>query len=388
MTKKRSLRVVLFLAIFTLTAGCDGRQSGPAAASAPPIAAQPSGIVVAPDSAQSKQLRVGPVEVADVPTDEIIAPGRLIANPNKVARVLLPAAGRVVEVFTPLGATVEKGQPMIALESPDADAAIAGYVQAEASERQTQATLVKAQADVERARDLYDLRAIAHKDFIAAQNDLAQAQGAIQATRAARGQASRKLELLGLTPTDLKQRIVVRAPISGKVLEVSVAPGEYRTDTAAPLMIVADLTTVWIASDVAESSMRLVHIGDRVGIVLLAYPGETFSGRVARLADTLDPQTRTLKVYVELPNAQARFRPEMFATVRHSGPTRRLPVLPSGAVVQEYGRSVVFLERAPGRYERRPVTLGPPVNDLLPVLSGVHDGERVVVDGAMLLKDR
>ena len=164
-------------------------------------------------------------------------------------------------------------------------------------------------------------------------------------------------------PTDGKPRVLVRAPIDGKVLEVSVAPGEYRTDTAAPLMTVADLTTVWIASDVPESSVRLIHVGDPVSIGLLAYPGEIFTGRIARIADTLDPQTRTLKVYVELPNPRGRLRPEMFATVHHSGAPRMMPVLPPGAIVQEYGRSTVFLERAPGQYERREVTVGPPVGE-------------------------
>jgi cobalt-zinc-cadmium efflux system membrane fusion protein len=345
-------------------------------------------IVVAPESPQSKQLRVGAVELADVPADEVVAPGRVIANPNRIARVLLPAPGRILEVLAGLGSAVERGQPLLAVESPDADGAIAGHRQAEAAERQAAAALTKAQADLARARDLYGVRAIAEKDLLSTQNDLAQAQGAAEVAQAARVQAGRRLELLGLKPTDFGQRVLVRAPINGKVLEVNVAPGEYRTDTAAALMTVADLATVWMASDVPESSVRLIRAGDAVTIGLLAYPGETFSGRVARVADALDPQTRTLKVYVELANRQGRLRPEMFGSVRHAGATKKMPVLPPGAIVQEYGRSTVFAERAPGQYERRQVTVGPPVSDRLPVLSGLQVGERVVVDGAVLLKDR
>ena len=153
-------------------------------------------------------------------------------------------------------------------------------------------------------------------------------------------------------------------------------------------MSIADLSTVWMAADVPESSVRLIRVGDSVKIQLLAYPGEFLTGRVARIADTLDTQTRTIKVYVELPNPRGRLRPEMFGTVWHSGVLKRMPTLPPAAVVQEYGRSVVFLERAPGQYERRPVTLGAPVNDRLPVLAGLQAGDRVVVDGAVLLKDR
>jgi len=380
----------LALCAFVGAAGCErGEGKGTAGLPAPATSSASDATVFVPaDSPQSKQLRVAPVEVAEVPADEVVAPGRVIANPNRVARVLLPAPGRITEVKAGLGTAVEQGQPVLALESPDADGAIAGFVQAEAAERQAAAALTKAKADLDRARDLYGVRAIAEKDLLGAQNDLAQAEGSADAARAARAQAARKLELLGLRPTDAKPRVLVRAPINGKVIEVNVAPGEYRTDTSAPLMTVADLGTVWVASDVPESSVRFVHVGDHVNIELLAYPGEKLAGRVARVADTLDPQTRTVKVYVELPNPQGRLRPEMFGTVRHSGAVKRMPALPPSAVVQEYGRSIVFLERAPGQYQRRPVTVGAPVNDRLPVLAGLEAGDRVVVDGAMLLKDR
>ena len=106
------------------------------------------------------------------------------------------------------------------------------------------------------------------------------------------------------------------------------------------------------------------------------------------MADALDPQTRTLKVYVEMANPQGRFRPEMFGTIRHAGALRSLPVIPRSAVVQEYGRAVVFVERAPGQFERRDITLGSAAGSSLPVLTGVQAGDRVVVDGAILLKDR
>jgi cobalt-zinc-cadmium efflux system membrane fusion protein len=87
-------------------------------------------------------------------------------------------------------------------------------------------------------------------------------------------------------------------------------------------------------------------------------------------------------------NPGGRFRPEMFVTIRHSGESHPTPVLPLGAIVQEYGRPIVFLERAPGRFARREVTLGPRAGDVVPVVSGVRAGERIVVDGGVLLKDR
>ena len=137
---------------------------------------------------------------------------------------------------------------------------------------------------------------------------------------------------------------------------------------------------------IPEPQIRFIRVGEGVQITLVAFPGEILHGRVARIAAGLDPQTRTLKVHVELPNPQERLRPEMFGTIRHAGAARSMPVIPLTAVVQEYGRSFVFVERAPGRFERRQIATGPREGDMVSVSSGLRANERVVVEGAMLLK--
>ncbi len=379
-----------------LAAGCgrgEGKASSAQAADAPSSPA-PGVIVVAPDSPQSKQLRVGPVELAEVVTDEVVAPGRVTPDPNRISRVLPAVGGRVLKVLVKFGDHVEQGQPLLTMDSPDGDAAVSAHLQAESSERQTRTALEKSDVDLRRARDLYEHKAIAEKDLLQAENDEATARSSYEIAQAVREQAWRKIQVLELKPREFRQPVLVRAPITGQVLEVNVAPAEYRaaisfhTDTTAPLMSIVDLSTVWVASDVPERSVSLVHVGEPVTISFVAFPDEVFRGRVARIGDVLDPQTRTLKVYVELPNPGGRLRPEMFGSVRQAGTPRMVPVLPAEAVVQEYGRSTVFAERAPGQYERRPVTLGRPAGERLPVLGGVHAGDRVVVDGAVLLKDR
>jgi len=169
-------------------------------------------------------------------------------------------------------------------------------------------------------------------------------------------------------------------------------PGDYRAavssaaDVTTPLMSIADLSTVWVSSDVPEPFMRHIRIGEICEIALIAYPGEKFTGRVARVGSTLDSQTRTLKVYVDLPNPARRFVPEMFGTVRHAGTPRLLPVVPAASIVQEYGHSEVFVERAPGQFERRVVTTGVRTGDLVAITSGLEQNSRVIVDGAILLR--
>jgi cobalt-zinc-cadmium efflux system membrane fusion protein len=193
------------------------------------------------------------------------------------------------------------------------------------------------------------------------------------------------LEILGLRPNETGQKLSVRATLGGKVTDLSVAPGEYRSDTNTPLMTVADLNTVWVTSEVPEVSIRFIEVGEKVQVELVAYPGDVFDARVTRIADTVDPKTRTIQVQAELSNPRGRLRPEMFGRIRHSHAPTVLPVVPAQAIVQTPEGPVVFIERGVGRYERVLIKSSDPIQAGVPVLGGVKEGDRVVTRGNMLL---
>jgi cobalt-zinc-cadmium efflux system membrane fusion protein len=342
--------------------------------------------VIPPDSPKLKQIRVETVRMESVPTDEVVAPGKIEVNPNRVAHVAIPVAGRITSVTRRLGDFVQQGEPLLTVESADVDAAMSAYLQAEAGVNQAKAGLLKAQADVDRARDLFEHNAIAQKEVLNAENSLAQSKAILEQAEATKKQAARKLEIFGLKPGQFGQKLVVTAPISGKVLELTTVPGEFRNDTNAPVMTIADLSTVWVASDVPESSIRLIKLNERLEIELAAYPGETFTGRVTRISDVVDPQSRTVKVLAEMDNSHGRLRPEMFGRIRHVEKMEPRPVVPNGTVIQGDGQNVVYVEKSPGRFESRPVTIGARVKDGVAIMTGLQAGDRVVVDGVMLLK--
>ncbi|PWU05478.1 MAG: hypothetical protein C5B51_14550 [Terriglobia bacterium] len=373
-----------------LLPGCSRQQENSVAASAPPAAdaqKQTEGVVTIPaDSPKLKEIRVEAVKSAEVPLDEVISPGKIETNPNVVSKVTLPVAGRVAAVLVKLGDSVRRGEPVLTLESPDADAGESTYLQAQAGVTQAKANLNKAQADYERASDLFAHEAVAKKDVLTAENALAQAKAALEQAQATVQQSERRLQLLGLKPGEFGQKVTVPASISGKILEISVAPGEYRNDTNAAVMTIADLSTVWVSSDVPESQIRFIQPGERIDVTLTAYPGETFHGRVTRISDTVDPQTRTIKVHAEMDNARGRLRPEMFGTIRHTESTRIVPVVPPGAILQSNGDTTVWVERQTGRFEAVNVKTGERVANQIPVVSGLRPGDRIVVEGAMLLR--
>jgi len=378
--------LVLIAAGSLLFGGCSSRTAARAADAAPLAAEQPGTVIIAADSPMLRQVRREPATTRELPTDEIVAPGKIEANPNRVSKVVLPVAGRVTSVLVKTGDAVRRDQALLTIQSPDADAAMSTFLSAQAALTQVRAALLKAQGDFDRSSDLFEHNAAAKKDVLSAESALAQAKAGVEQAQASQQQAVRRLAVLGLTPGDLKQEVVLRAPLAGKVLELSVVPGEFRNDTSASVMTIADLSTVWVTSQVPESYIRFVQRGERVEINLLAYPGETFQGRVSRIADTVDPQSRTVKVQAELDNRSERFRPEMYGSIHHIESTGPMTVVPFAAVFQDGVETVVFVEQAPGRFEERSVSIGKRAGDVVRVVSGVKPGDSVVVDGVMLLK--
>ena len=126
--------------------------------------------------------------------------------------------------------------------------------------------------------------------------------------------------------------------------------------------------------------------GEPVEISMPAFPGERLTGRVRRIGDAVDPQTRTIKVRAELPNPSGRYKPEMFATIRYVQRVSKLPVIPRGALLQQQNGNTVFLERSDGEFEEVPVTIAWQDEKHVAIRSGVNAGDRVVVDGATQLK--
>ncbi len=370
------------VAIFAFTlAGCSRTEQ--AAKAPPPIKTASSTVALA--SGQISQIRTEQVESAMVPVGNVSAPGKVEANTNRLSHVVLPISGRVTSVSAKIGDFVRQGQPLLTIESSDADAAVSGFQQAQASVTQAKSVMAKAQIDLDRQKDLYEHGAVAQKEVLNAQALSVQAQAGVDQSQAAAEQARRRLQILGINVGTFGQRVTIHAPISGKVLDLSVVNGEFRNDLSAPLMTIADLSSVWVTSDVPESSIRFVKTGEPARIELAAYPGETFRGRVTQIGDTVDPQTRTVKVRAELPNPDGRLKPEMFGNIQLAEQTEARPTVPSAAIIATSGKALVWRESSHGVFEKVAVTTGAQVGDRVAIISGLQETDRVVVDGVMLL---
>jgi cobalt-zinc-cadmium efflux system membrane fusion protein len=331
-------------------------------------------------------MTVAPVGTRTLPSDEVTAPAKIEANPNRVGHAVLPAPGRIVRVMVKLGDFVTQGQPVVSVESSAVSEAEAAYIQADASVRQAELALTKAEADSFRLNDLLEHQAVAQKEALAARTTLALAKASVEQAQSAKEQNRRRLELLGLKPGQFQQVVTVTAPVSGKVLELGVVEGEYRNEINTPLVTIADLSRVWATSEVPESKIRFCKVGGAVDLDLIAYPDETFRGRVTRIADTVDSDTRTIRVSAELDNRDGRLRPEMFGRLRYADGFAPVPWVPDAAVVRMTGKDYVFVEVRPGSFRSTPVELGKHVDGGFSVASGARPGDRIVTQGSVYLK--
>ncbi|MEZ5351328.1 MAG: efflux RND transporter periplasmic adaptor subunit [Bryobacteraceae bacterium] len=364
--------------------GAAAAESAAASTEKPPV---PDGVVVLdPQAPELQEMTIEAVHTIPVPSDEVTAPARIEANPNRVGHAVVPAPGRIARVMTKLGDAVSQGQPLVAIESPLVAEVESAYVQSETSVRQAELAVAKAEADLSRISDLFQHQAVAEKEVLAARTTAALTKSSLEQAQTAREQARRRLELLGLKPGVFQQQIVVTAPVSGKVLEVSVVDGEYRNEINTALVTITDLSRVWATSQVPESKIRLCKVGGTVNLELIAYPNEAFRGRVTRIADTVDSETRTIKVSAELDNRDGRLRPDMFGQLRYADGTSPEVWVPDAAVVRLAGQDYVFLEQAPGRFVLSKVELGKPYNGGFCLEKGLKTGQRVVTRGAVYLK--
>lgn len=304
----------------------------------------------------------------------IVAPAVVEADPARVMKVLTPVAGRVVKLDKVLGDRVAAGDALVTLDSAD-------FATAQSDASKAHAALELARANVERLRKLVADDLAARKDLEQAENDYAQAVAESERTTS-------RLTGLGVAKGEAPGRLyVLRSPIPGYVVDLTAAQGGYWNDTTAPLMTVADLSSVWVTASVQEKDIAQVIAGQSATVTLNAYEKKPIDGHVRDLGRILDPDTRTLKVRIVVDNTGGLLRPNMFARVVLRGDAHLAVVVPATALVQSGFKTLVFVELAPWTFEAREVTAGPVVEGRAEVLAGLKPEERIVVKDGVLLND-
>ncbi|MEX2222899.1 MAG: efflux RND transporter periplasmic adaptor subunit [Candidatus Rokuibacteriota bacterium] len=311
-------------------------------------------------------------------------PGAVMANAYREVKVTPVASGIVTRTHVELGTAVKRGAPLLTLFSPELAEAQTKYL--------SMSAMLKADHQkLQRTTELVKIGAASRQEL--------EEVTAVHEGRATEVEAARqRLLLLGLGPAQLQalrspsqvvSTVLVPAPIDGVITARSANLGQV-VGMGQELMVVTDLSQVWVLGDLYEQDFRAVRVGSEAALSPAAYPGLTLRGRVSYIDPRVDPQARTAKLRVEVPNADGRLRLGMYVSMAFVTRTgeRRL-VVPRAAVQTLGDRQVVFLpvKDEEGKFVQRTVRLGEPVGEAgYAVLAGLSPGDVVVTEGSFFLR--
>ena len=295
-------------------------------------------------------------------TGELITTGRVTFDERRVAQVTAYTGGRIERLFVNFtGDSVRRGQTVGTLYSPELFA--------------TQQEYLLALQNRERMR---------RAGFTAARNA---SDDLVESTR-------QRLMLSGMTAPQIAQlertgkpifATNVLSPVSGVVTKKLAVEQQYVAQ-GQPLMEVADLTNVWVEADVYEQQLPDVKLGQTAEITSSASPGQTLTGKVSFIVPVIAGATRTARVRVELPNPRLLLKPDMYVNVRIVGtPAPPHLMVPASAIVDRGQKQFAWVQVAPGQFEPREVRTGQRHGAAIVVVSGLKDGDEVVVEGGFLL---
>src|SRR5215212_2814628 len=316
-------------------------------------------VMISAEAAQRIGVTYAPVTLAPM-SDEIRTVAQVTYDETRMKSISPKIDGWVEQLYVNFtGQPVSAGQPLLTIYSP---------------------MLVSAQEELLLASKLTTSLSGASSDTRAGANDLESA-------------ARRRLQYWDISPAEIarieqtgrvRKTLTLRSPVSGVVIEKNVLGGQ-KIMSGEALYKVVDLSTVWVEGEVFERDLHAIRIGTIVNAEFDALPGDHRDGRISYVYPTLNPETRTARIRVALPNPGMRLKPGMYATIRIRGTSINAVSVPRSAVLSTGERNLVIVGRREGMLEPRNVTIGESTEERTRVLSGVTVGETVVASATFLV---
>jgi len=333
---------LLLLVTLSVSLGCSGSKAEPPATKVVETNTDPDVFTMQ----NAGQFPLTTAQVRKV-TDEVHVNGVVTPDVNLSVPVVSLGSGRVVEIKAKLGDSVTKGQVLLLINSPDFSSAFSDYQKFKADEALADKQLARSQL-------LYDKGAISLADLETAQDAHAKAKVDLET-------AITHVKVLGGDVNNPSPLLPLRAPISGTIVDQQTTGGTgvRSLDNQTALFTIADLSRVWILCDVYQDMLSRVHIGDIADISIDGYPHDEFPGKVTNISEVLDPNSRTAKVRIEIPNPNHLMRAGMYVTAmfRAHNLVDRV-VVPSSAVVHLHDKDWSSCPSVTAAFAGLPCSLG------------------------------
>ncbi len=301
--------------------------------------------------------------------NELNLTGKITFNQDQVVKVFPLVGGHIETLKADLGDYVKKGQTLAVIRSGD----LADLEQQAVAAR---SQLSLAQKNMQVTEDMTKAGLSSQKDLVASKEQLEAAKGEVN-------RVNERRRIVGGNGSVY----IVKAPVSGFIVEKTAAQGmELRSDDPENLFTISNLDHVWVLANVYESDLANVKEGDQATITTLSYPDKIFHGRIDKIFNVLDPESKTLKVRVTLENADYRLKPEMFAnvSVTYAGHDQRIAI-PAKAVVFDKNRNFVVMVNKKNQPMVREVDIYKSIGPKTYLAGGLAPGDRVVTANNLLI---
>ena len=329
---------------------------------------------------QMAHLEVVPVQKNNLRRQLRLA-GNVTYNAFKTTPVFSPIGGPVHEILVAPGETVQAGQPLLTVNSPDYSAARSAYLKARDA-------FFLADKVYTRSQDLYAHGAVAEADLQQAESSRSQAHADLQASEdMLRALGIKDPEAMIKNPPKTTLQIPLPAPVGGEIVERLVGPGQLLQAGATQVFTISDMSTVWVLVNVYQSDVGYVRVGDSVDITTDTYP-KVFHGRISYVAPALDPNTRTLQARIVTGNPNKILKKDMYVTAMlQAGVIRDALTVPDAAVLRDTeNMPFVYAQSGANQFARRLVKIGDSQDGRTQITDGLKEGERVVGDGSLFLQ--
>ncbi|MBS1569357.1 MAG: efflux RND transporter periplasmic adaptor subunit [Bacteroidetes bacterium] len=309
-----------------------------------------------------KRIRLDTVKVRKV-EGVIDLNGRISADENRMASVFAIMSGQVVSVNAELGDHVNKGQELAEIRSSEVADLERELIDARGEKDVAQKNLATKE-------DLFKSQLLSEPELVEARYQLEKANA----------QLKRMNEIFSIYTFDSASRYVLRAPMSGYIIAKSIARDvTLPADQQAPVFTIAELDEVWVLADVYESDIPRVKEGMDAEVTTLSYPGKVLHGKVDRIFNMLDPDTRTMRIRITLSNPGVLLKPEMVARVRLSFQENdSLPSIPAGAVITDGGKQYVMVFKDRYNITTREITPERTTGNTTWITDGLKPGEVII----------
>lgn len=298
-------------------------------------------------------------------------PGRVGIDERHAVRVGAPLAGRVTQVFVEPGQAIEKGAPLFSVVSGELSALRAELAR-------TEIALARARSDDRRVQSMAAMSVLPAKEALASSAQLRRAELEHRAANA-------RLRALRVRAVSAHE-FIVRAPASGVVVEKKVLPSQW-VDPGLMLLQLADLTHgFWIHAEVFEQDVTGIEPGTSAR-VLFGSDRRELNANVEHVSAVVEPVRRSVRVRMHVRSDELRPDQHVEVSFRRPPPPGSAEVAASAVITDGAGHAVYVPDEA-GRYQKRTVLVGPTFDQRALILSGLTPGERVVEQGAHVLRNR